>query len=1682
MNHLSQKRQQGKGTDAGFHCPTAPSLISPGSVAMGRKGVLQQRLTQIEREKGASCSALPSIGDAKSLNKARLHSDAYSERGGSTVTADTNNNNNTTTNVTAEEQLKRRLQLTQTVAAHLMKAALDRQSNVFPVVVNDPETREPRMLLENERLLRPEKQLLLAPCLGLAAGANAMGGHSQRFATSQDEAARCIEKERASNRVLFSWWESRNACRQDEEEIAAVEEELRSPLWSCFRQSLTEEEAQCLLELNSTQEQTTSTMTMGSKKPLGSAATFVVADRGISMPLELYEKLFQSVMGRVHRRFLTLLQCAGKSTKDSIEMSLESRAQGTKYVQFLLKSQVEMVEAGGTLSGAGNDFTEVYPPLVSLPEERCFRPLLAAETAFGVALLWRILDQTKLIVPGMAWALQLYTRYVLPHVYDNFTAHERLLPKAGAIGEQVEQLHALQLNVVRQRHMMAATAQAKEDVRYLEGFMKSWAWRTWRHSAIEQKRREVTRSLLEKAFIRFHNVLRLRKSFSEWRLTAKEGRFAAQLNTIDGKYKTFLTSAQHAARDMQLFPGIDDGLMEPGSNIIDKNKFVALKLAETAQHVKAKQKASIVEPPPTEGENKNKENGESQSTVKRKSTRKSVLWAMAKSDPLQTPARQQQQQQQEGGENEGDAGAEAARLTPKNDTFITSVKHANDAEYSEATLMQKRAMATFEDMLQKLQEVETISGYLRQEIAIQNRIIQKLERENNNMKDKMADIEESLHTSEKGRLHYCNLLQERELDVRELERRIVQLKSRLRCQRQRPWQRTVMRVIGELCGASTTVSEYADERRVARNMRTASANATAVANGSNNNNAATAASSMQPSMPKRAGSSEPHTTATSADDLTEDGEEREGSAPLSELAPGADEERLFGQIAPLVISSTRYMPDAHTILRDWANNCLEDLESLDDLKGGALSTRFHSFSDEVRNGVLFSRLLFYLALPRYQNKTAVAQTAAEGFKRKMSTHLDFTEHRQHLLMQHNVQLDSPFPTYSECFGDLLNLKPSGRMSLLLQFATELIEGQEQLGDECIQKRLARIRDTALKATEMAAPQAVDRVEMEEVIDSYALARGDRSASLTFVALLYVRFAHPFNHKARQSAMIEREAMMYLLSNGTCLLQEHNSASPATEGRGEGDSADQSPTEGGGEPIARKLLSQLEEEDHRPWQLFLKYCQPIISTMAHPFILRGNFWPSVAFDSPDLARMLGALGIALHRSLEHHRWHIIMSCLVPVHTYSGLSRGIFTGRRASPTALQVGLEREGDWAFAMEMPCVQAVFAQREAAMRSAVEKGTVANNGTWNGDEWRNEGYFISMEKSRLMTAFGICGHDLLQLFLQRGNLAGACAMPALDLGAWRLIWMDVGLVIPDDTEKSRLDLEQLTRIFYVVATTMMQARRETKLLEQYIDPLGSQSLPLFGSGLFYPDYLAAVVLLTSEMFPPLEQGTDNSEGPESIVWLGDALSRLMFVHVVPKVIVAAAEEPSTMMKSLRENVKTHDVILKYNKALLTVFNSYCKEVCGASGMEREQLLQMLRDAMLTSTEISQNLIYDLFQPFSVTKNTGEASKEDKRREQDARLRDTAVQRRRGNVSILDPNSDQPQASGKQKEYTVLLYDGFVDFLCVLCHFKQPNPLIPFPNRLDTFLRRGLLRPLSHRNDALASIIAYERRETKTEI
>ncbi|EPY15204.1 hypothetical protein STCU_12250 [Strigomonas culicis] len=193
-------------------------------------------------------------------------------------------------------------------------------------------------------------------------------------------------------------------------------------------------------------------------------------------------------------------------------------------------------------------------------------------------------------------------------------------------------------------------------------------------------------------------------------------------------------------------------------------------------------------------------------------------------------------------------------------------------------------------------------------------------------------------------------------------------------------------------------------------------------------------------------------------------------------------------------------------------------------------------------------------------------------------------------------------------------------------------------------------------------------------------------------------------------------------------------------------------------------------------------------------------------------------------------------------------------------------------------------------------------------------------------------------------------------------------------------------------------------------------------------------------------------------------------------------DSSATVVQQLLNGADTQQTIAVHTPLLLVAFHAYSKDLYGCASMERDDLLCMLRDAMLTSTEISQYLIYELFQHFCVVRKMTEEAAATSRRELDARPRDGHTRRANRSVKIMTsgPGSSMgSEVASRKPDVHVLLFDGFIRFLCVLCSFKQPNPLIPFGKRLRVFLRRSLLRPLALKVDQIAPLLNASRSTTK---
>lgn len=1933
-------------------------------------------------------------------------------------------------------------------------------------------------------VVRPAHHELPPPSLGLAVGVTHIVKDSDRFALTAQAQSALVTKERRDNAMLFTWWERRQAVRQHHHTVDAIESAMKKALLEQLSADLTHAETQWAeapdaggnVTVNSTTARSPIGDGSGTSAGMSTAAGGTTTRRGRFVPLSSLETTFNATRRALHQHAITLLTLyeqrgavsdPGDTTllsdeeeeaEDAEGAGLSSRearsAQVSREARQLRRTEEEVAEEVAQNTALA---------CVSLPPERVVGPVMSAETAVAVTLLWKALEQARSFVPGMGFAVHLYTRFILPHVYEGFALYNDVLPTVAGVSEQVAQLTGLPLRAQLYRWSHQAAHQSQEEGRYMELVMKQWALRTWRSSVVSRRQRTALATTTGALLTRMQRRLLLHAVLDAWRMEAQASARRQYFQRMERAYQQFVASAEVASQ-VECFSIAAEGRGDAGgadarapavrAPVLKfcRGRVVAAKLAETARHVKRAAAAAAGAPtaPPAGTVQVASPASESSPLL---TASKGVHDGTSRSNPSAEPhpqphsslalpvslpplpgrnehlvgsdddsaqAEHEEEEEEEGegrllsivdvlpgglptvslsaeavssstatatshvtrvtplvGEDHGTTALppplpppapDRASTTPVPADLLLSSTTASSSAHADAYM---QGMGTFEAMLTKLREMEDVCCHLRSEVAIQSNMIQRLEQEKRAMQDHQRQLEADLLKTVEEKLHYCNVVQQKQFVVQEKERTIAQLQSRLRAHRHRPWQRALMRVMGELCGASTQRTEDEDDRRIESGYRSTAADAAPASGGGQRGDGAlmvvagagagsrlpriNSKAPMSAMMMKRnqsyAGSSACG-DSTKARNASSTRADSEAISPLtSPKAPtarngksvntrDAEEERLFGRLAPIVLSSTDSLPDALIILQDWANACLDDLQSLDDLKGGSLSLRVSSFTSEMSNGVLLSRLLFYLALPRYLQRTVGGSQSdedeeddgvggrragvrdayydqqenatASAVERRGVDVLDgggglrapdavgalplerYPRYRRQLLEGRHVQLDAPFPVYADCFGDLLSMEPPARMVLLLQFAGELLARFEAASSDAQQVRLEEVREVVRSGLGLQYPAPASRVGLHEVIDPFALAMGERAAVVTLIALLYTRFSHPFNHKCQQAAQVEKAAMLYLLSGGRLppSMANVSAAAPVSSSSLPSDAANNAGDPGSASANEMKesvgsvfvpttmpavllrddILSRLDKDDKSPWQLFKERCLPVFGTAAHPFLLRGNFWPSDAFEAPDLAVMLGQLGAALQRSLQLHRWHVTMSCLVPVATYTGLSRGVFTGPQSSPAALRLALLREGGLDIPLHTTVLQCMLRRRVRAAAASEEwvsplsqseldqvKGAEGNErsatklstsilsdpsgevgGVFSGVLSQlvssAEAAALAREKRQLLDALKVSLEDLLALFLRRATLSAELALPVLDLGMWRLLCADLRVLSldPDREDTAPLDIELVSRIFYDAVIALHESRRvaaaatcttvtasevPTAAPGPQSNPLsdeeeatgvgdvgeaadvekapkgtvsgvvnasfnswrmagdeagygavpaggvyGSPQLPEPISSLSmdmpFSAFLTAIVLVADALYPPVSQASiseakngKKAEGEGSAVdattdecssspltagtppsatplkslpsrtpprWLGEAVTRFVMeyaVLLVPVTSTSAAgdaksraapgsaggggggkenapgaaggaatgalpftETPAAVIKRITSGVATQEIILTHTPALQAVFSAYSTVVYGAPGIERDNLLQLLRDALLTSTEISQYLIFELFQCCCVLRHAEEEEAIAKRRELDGKTRDSKSSSRRAAraVFIVDPRAPGASATssqGTKKAVPVLVFSGFVDLLCVLCHFKQPNPLIPFEQRLDVFLRRGFLRPLSHRVENLSSLLSHAR-------
>ncbi|CCW67678.1 unnamed protein product [Phytomonas sp. Hart1] len=1504
-----------------------------------------------------------------------------------------------------------------------------------------------------------------------------------------------------------------------------------------------------------------------------------------------------------------------------------------EYINQLLQMEQHFVK-NAVLNGT------ITPAVVSLPEEIIIKPLMVLETATSVALIWQALRQCAASVPDVGFAMELFHNYLLPHVYVNFALYSSVLPSNGTLSEQIVRLSEIPLRSSMRLLSEDATQQCRKDTQYMESVLQHWALRSWRRWIIGYRRRLTSLELVSKMLLRVRWRLRLQKVMGAWRLTTIQGKQESYFDRIRKKYNSIVNSSC-ASVESKFFQG--SSIMTPSTVSLQKEKnsiksesntaltrsrFLAIKLTEKTQQAK-KTSSNAATPSIEEVTSRAPRRIEHLKTkaqrkpVDQESNASSSAYQTTVESLLDKPVASENSTKGKSEERDTPASREAFDNSSAVSTATASPIHSEvqpslfiSPSCEQDALPQDSIIEMIMDMQQKESEM---CMHLRSEIAIQRRRIQMLERERNGLRERNRTLESDLVRTVEEKLYYCNLFQKKQFQLMDKDKQIIQLRSRLRAHRTRPWQRVTMRIAGELCGASTQVSEAADERHVHSDLKK-----TDEVRDPEGKEKASKAHSEEPD--KSLGDKFQRESDSQKEDDNSSFHSSEGRSNLinAQATREAEEERLFGELAPIVLSSTRELPSAMTILQDWANSCLDDLESLDDLKGGALSLRFRSFSEEMRSGVLLSRLLFYLALPRYLQRNAnndersneaihagaSAVMDTKDGKDDKSKYIDslyaevFVRRRQQLLEQRNVQLDAPFPVYSECFGDLLNMVPTDRMAMLLHFASQILNDSTSVMSDVVALKRQQVLNIVSSTTGFSLPPSVPTIDLHEVVDPHALVMGERSSTVTLIAILYVRFSHPFNHKARQSAIVEREAILYLLNprsyTGSTTSRHLQSPRSETEEKNSLEQDSRLPERQRSQHalwIEDEILDRLIDEDKSPWQLFKERCVPIFGSSAHPFLLRGNFWPSEAFESPQLANLLGELGMALNRSLQIHRWHILFSCLIPVTNYSRVSRGVFTGPRASPVALRVGMEQEGvpllpslnsnglERLYAKRKHCVMAICSPGVDSKCVSPIKGLMPSSSDWKST-------YVACEKQKLKEVLGVATNDIINLFLWNASLQPEMALPAMDLSEWRSFCVDLGIVKlqqergkSEDSRNSNrhtklvksLELNFVSEIFYKAghfhadrnlssftsskkhdqhqAGAFCSISELSASFDKFSDVLGKERLDnnneknfmqscelnifdcassigvddskkrtdlsnkmvsshlhstLLSEYLMFPGFVTALILLVDALYDPLppeiapaslaadksKRRDDDVNGEEAsysppIVWLGDAITQFLNDYALREDSVRFEKTPHAFLKRIQMGIQTQEVLTKYSSALLLVYQNYSKVVYGVICMQEESLLQLMRDAMLTSTETTQYLISEIFQKCSTVCKSVEENAiavcrdiNGKPREKGNNKLEFRIPSSRigassnphaGATDLLSPNSVGSFAISNSKfkrhEVQVLTLDGFNQFLCVLCHFKQPNPLTPLHQRLEIFLRRSVLRPLSRKIENLSMLL-----------
>eukprot|EP00760_Papus_ankaliazontas_P000988 PhM_4_TR10345/c0_g1_i1/m.23584 len=170
---------------------------------------------------------------------------------------------------------------------------------------------------------------------------------------------------------------------------------------------------------------------------------------------------------------------------------------------------------------------------------------------------------------------------------------------------------------------------------------------------------------------------------------------------------------------------------------------------------------------------------------------------------------------------------------------------------------------------------------------------------------------------------------------------------------------------------------------------------------------------------------------------------------------------------PLTFNANREgASPAWYIVREWANDCIEQLDALD---GAITATRLRHGTAELKDGRYLARLLFYLSLPRF--RTQIEEFDVNPASRTGS------DARADLLAG-QAKMNPPLPTFMAAFGELLHtgVPNLDRVEALVKFAERLLE----------------------------IPAGRFPVSAQLIVD------GNGPAVMLLLALLYAKLSHPLH--------------------------------------------------------------------------------------------------------------------------------------------------------------------------------------------------------------------------------------------------------------------------------------------------------------------------------------------------------------------------------------------------------------------------------------------------------------------------------------------------------------------------------------------------------------------------------------------